>query len=82
LDERLAKYLLYTRKNLFGEPPGIPVVRRFESADLLNWQNEVFVMQADEIDKSSYAPPTPQPRWIITVRRCSSTRRILPTACM
>lgn len=61
-DERLAKYLLYTRKNLLRGTPGrYRVVRRFESADLLNWQNEVFVMQADEIDQSSYAPPTPQP---------------------
>lgn len=61
-DEQLAKYVLYTRKNPLRKTPGrYRVVRRFESLDLLNWQNEIFVMQADEIDKSTYAPPTPQP---------------------
>ncbi len=61
-DESIRKYVLYTRKNPRRHTPQrYRVVRRFESVDLLDWQNEVFVMQADEIDKSIYVSPTPQP---------------------
>lgn len=61
-DERIQKYLLYTRKNpLAHTPQRYRVVRRLESADLSDWRNEALVMQADEIDKSIYESPTPQP---------------------
>jgi len=61
-DERIQRYVLYTRRNpLAHTPRRYRVIRRLESADLLDWRNEVFVMQADEIDRSIYESPTPQP---------------------
>ncbi len=61
-DEPLEKYLLYTRKNPNRHTPArYRVVRRHESTDLLNWSEEIFVMQADEIDKQLCQTPTPQP---------------------
>jgi len=55
-------YLLYTRKNPgAGTPKRRRVVRRMESVDLLQWDNEIFVMDADDVDNRLYDTPTPQP---------------------
>jgi hypothetical protein len=61
-DEPSSKYLMYTRKNPFAHTPGrYRVVRRFESDDLLHWDRETIVLEADEIDRGLTAPVTPQP---------------------
>ena len=61
-DESRQRYLLYTRKNPDAHTPKRRrVVRRMESGDLFRWNNEVFVMDADEVDNHTYTTPTPQP---------------------
>lgn len=61
-DKRIRKYVLYTRKNPNPRTPARSrVVRRLESEDLQNWENETIVMQADHIDNTTYKSPTPKP---------------------
>jgi len=61
-DNAQQRYLLYTRKNPDGgTPKRRRLVRRLESKDLLNWENEIVVMDADEIDNSTYDTPIPKP---------------------
>lgn len=61
-DEPKQRYLLYTRENPgAGTPTRRRVVRRLESDDLVHWDNEIFVLDADEIDNGTYETPTPQP---------------------
>lgn len=61
-DEPHQRYLLYTRNNRDAHTPQRRrVVRRLESVDLSHWHNEVFVMDADEVDRGIYQSPTPQP---------------------
>lgn len=61
-DEPPQRYLLYTRENPgAGTPARRRVVRRLESFDLKHWENESFVLEADDIDNSTYSTPTPQP---------------------
>ncbi|MFO7644103.1 MAG: hypothetical protein R6W95_06950 [Desulfosarcina sp.] len=61
-DEAEQKYLMYTRDNPGGGTPlRRRVVRRIESRDLLDWENDVYVMDADAIDNSLHNTPTPQP---------------------
>jgi hypothetical protein len=61
-DDTIQRYVLYTRDNPGG---GMlirrRVVRRLESDDLIHWEKEVYVMDADVIDDSIYNTPTPQP---------------------
>ena len=61
-DEFRQRYLLYTRENPgSGTPKRRRVVRRLESVDLVHWENEVVVMDADDVDNGTYSTPTPQP---------------------
>jgi len=61
-DESQQRYLLYTRKNPDGHTAKRRrVVRRMESVDLTHWEHEVFVMDADDVDKGIHNTPTPQP---------------------
>jgi hypothetical protein len=61
-DECRQRYLLYTRKNPgSGTLKRRRVVRRMESVDLFHWENEIFVMDADDVDNGIYDTPTPQP---------------------
>ncbi len=61
-DEAIRKYLLYTRHTPFaGTAQRYRTVRRLESADMLSWENETVVMQADETDLAIWQTPTPQP---------------------
>ncbi len=61
-DNRITRYVLYTRKNPnAGTPARSRVVRRLESDDLEHWENEVIVMAADKIDNATYVSPTPKP---------------------
>jgi hypothetical protein len=61
-DNSQQRYLLYTRDNPGGGTPiRRRVVRRLESPDLLHWKNEIYVMDADDVDNSTYDTPTPQP---------------------
>jgi len=61
-DNAKQRYVMYTRDNPGG---GMPirrrVVRYVESADLVHWEKEVYVMDADVVDDSIYNTPTPQP---------------------
>jgi len=61
-DDVKQRYLLFTRENLdSGTPQRRRVVRRLDSADLVHWENEAVVLDADDMDKATYQPPTPQP---------------------
>lgn len=61
-DERLGRYVLYTRRNPNpGTPARSRIVRRLESDDLEQWDNEVTVMEADAVDLATYTSPTPMP---------------------
>jgi len=61
-DNSLQRYLLYTRDNPGGGTAARRrVVRRLESDDLLNWENEVYVMDADDVDNATHNTPTPKP---------------------
>jgi hypothetical protein len=61
-DGPLGRYLLFTRHTpLAGTPARARMVRRLESVDLLHWDHETVVMQADATDLASYRTPTPQP---------------------
>ena len=61
-DKSIGRYVLYTRKNPGeGTPARSRYIRRLDSADLENWENEVIVMKADEIDNATHKSPTPQP---------------------
>jgi len=57
------RYALYTRR-WFRKEPAIEsyrTVRRLESDDLRNWDNQSIVMEADEIDLATHKTPTGQP---------------------
>ena len=61
-DDSKQRYLLYTRQNPGAQTPTRRrVVRRLESVDLTHWDNEHFVMDADDIDNRTHDTPTPQP---------------------
>lgn len=61
-DEPQQRYALYTRKNPeAGTARRHRVVRRMDSVDLLRWDHERFVMEADDVDRGIYATPTSQP---------------------
>lgn len=61
-DDSMQRYLLYTRENPGAHTPKRRrVVRRLESVDLVQWDKEIFVLDADDVDKSIYNTPTPQP---------------------
>ncbi len=61
-DKSKQRYLLYTRENPDAHTPKRRrVVRRLESTNLSQWENEIVVMDADAVDNSTYTTPTPQP---------------------
>jgi hypothetical protein len=61
-DEACQRYLMYNRKNVDAHTPKRRrVVRRLESVDLVHWENEVYVMDSDEVDRGTEKTPTPQP---------------------
>jgi hypothetical protein len=61
-DDSKQQYLLYTRENPgSGTPKRRRVVRRLESVDLLHWDKQIIVMDADDVDNRTYDTPTPQP---------------------
>lgn len=61
-DQRVGRYVLYTRRNPNpGTPSRSRIIRRVESDDLTMWENETLVLQADEVDLASYVSPTPKP---------------------
>jgi len=62
-DPRIERYALYTRRWVRLEPreASYRTVRRLESDDLLHWDNQSVVMEADEIDLATHETPTAQP---------------------
>ena len=64
-DPSVERYVLYTRR--WVEPSGQPkaaryrTVRRLESDNLVDWDNENVVMEADATDLATHETPTPQP---------------------
>jgi len=61
-DDAQQRYLLYTRDNPGRHTPKRRrVVRRLESDNLLDWKNEIYVMDADDVDNSTYDIPTTHP---------------------
>jgi hypothetical protein len=61
-DDTRQRYLLYTRENPdSGTPKRRRLVRRLDSADLVHWENDIVVMDADDVDNATYKTPTPQP---------------------
>ena len=61
-DESRQRYRLYTRENPgSGTPARRRVVRLLESTNLLHWENEIVVMDADDVDNATCKTPTPQP---------------------
>lgn len=62
-DPNIERYVMYTRRWVRKNPElaSYRTVRRLESDDLLHWENEQVVMEADEIDLATYETGTPQP---------------------
>jgi hypothetical protein len=62
-DERYGRYVLYTRKweRFEDKHRNYRRVRRFESDDLVHWDSERVVWEADETDLATHATPTGQP---------------------
>ena len=62
-DPQVERYAMYTRRWFMKEPrlASYRAVRRIESDDLLHWDNEHVVMEADEIDLATHETGTPQP---------------------
>jgi hypothetical protein len=62
-DNAVSRYVMYTRKwTRFENKDGnFRSVRRLESDDLLNWDNDLIVFEPDSIDRALYQTPTKQP---------------------
>lgn len=62
-DQAIGRYVLYTRRWVGGATPGAEyrIVRRLESNDLVSWDGETVVMQADARDLAIYRTVTGQP---------------------
>ncbi|MFO7976169.1 MAG: hypothetical protein R6V12_16215 [Candidatus Hydrogenedentota bacterium] len=62
-DETLGRYVLYTRKwvRFENKSHNYRYHRRLESENLEEWDKEVAVLRADQIDLATYATPTGQP---------------------
>ena len=62
-DERIERYVLYTREWIRFEDRhrSYRTVRRFESDDLVNWLEESIPWEADALDLDTYSTPTGQP---------------------
>jgi hypothetical protein len=62
-DARISRYVLYTRYWFRKEPreASYRTVRRLESDDLRQWENQSIAIQADQIDLSTYHTTSEQP---------------------
>jgi len=62
-DARIERYVLYTRRWVRLKPKAASyrTVRRLESDDLISWEKESVVMQADDVDLSTHSTGTDQP---------------------
>jgi len=62
-DPVVRRYVLYTRAKIRHKDPrgNYRMVRRLESDDLTQWENEQIVMRADQADLATYKTSTPQP---------------------
>lgn len=62
-DPKVKRYAMYTRRWVRKETKlaDFRTVRRLESDDLLNWDNEHVVMEADDVDLATHETGTPQP---------------------
>lgn len=62
-DPRITRYVLYTRYWVRRKPreTSYRTVRRLESNDLRQWDNQSIVMKADDIDLATHDTPTGQP---------------------
>lgn len=62
-DPTIGRYVLFTRRWVHKQPRELMyrTVRRLESDDLVHWDNQSVVMEADEIDLATHQTPTGQP---------------------
>ncbi|MBS3762429.1 MAG: hypothetical protein KGZ25_03890 [Planctomycetes bacterium] len=62
-DERIERYVMYTREwfRFDDKHRNYRAVRRLESDDLVHWDNQSVVMEADETDLNLAETPTGQP---------------------
>ena len=62
-DPAVKRYAMYTRRWVRYETrlANYRTVRRLESDDLLNWDSEIVVMEADDVDLATHKTGTPQP---------------------
>ena len=62
-DSAVKRYAMYTRRWVRKKTrlANFRTVRRLESDDLVNWDNEQVVMEADEVDLATHDTGTPQP---------------------
>jgi len=61
-DATVGRYVLYSRgKGAYKTAGQYRTVRRLESDDLVHWQKQRIVMQADKTDLAKYKTPTGQP---------------------
>ncbi len=62
-DEAISRYVMYTREwtRFEDKTSNFRNVRRLESDDLLNWDNEMIVFEPDSVDRGLYTTPTQQP---------------------
>lgn len=59
-DERIGRYVMFTRDWIEG-PPRYREHRRLESDDLLKWDNESTVLAADEVDLATHVGDSGRP---------------------
>ncbi len=61
-DSAVSRYVMYTRKwfKFENKDDNFRCVRRLESDDLVNWDNEMIVMEPDSLDRALYKTPTGQ----------------------
>ena len=62
-DNAVSRYVMYTRKwtRFENKDANFRSVRRLESDDLANWDNELIVFEPDSVDRALYKTPTQQP---------------------
>ena len=62
-DARISRYVLYTRYKPRKQPgqPSYRTVRRLESDDFQQWENQSIVIEADDVDLSTYQTSNGQP---------------------
>ncbi len=62
-DTTISRYVMYTREwfRFEDKNENYRTVRRLESDDLINWDNELIVFEPDSIDRALYDTPTKQP---------------------